>query len=150
MGVYHQGGVVPAQIWLGQQHDLGVEEVFWWKTYSPPVWLLGQNEMNTTDLMGMKAGDMIQRVHGAIGLCDGEGVKSAGLVAPRSSVELDAWMGRDSGSMTFEELSMTPNHLNLDDMDFEDDGLLGTWNRVVGRRGLVIWKVTRRCTWIAP
>ena len=36
-------------------------------------------------------------------------------------------------------------HLNLDDMDFGDDGVVETLRRVVGRRGLGIWKVERIC-----
>lgn len=36
-------------------------------------------------------------------------------------------------------------HVNLDDMDFGDDGVLPTLRRVVGRRGLGIWRVERVC-----
>lgn len=36
-------------------------------------------------------------------------------------------------------------HLNLDDLDFGDDGVLPTLRRVVGRRGLGIWRVERVC-----
>jgi GPI mannosyltransferase 4 len=36
-------------------------------------------------------------------------------------------------------------HVNLDDMDFGDDGVLETLRRVVGRRGLGIWRVERVC-----
>ncbi|KAI4213671.1 MAG: hypothetical protein LQ351_003637 [Letrouitia transgressa] len=79
MGVYHQGGVVPAQIWIGQQQGLGVRDVFWWKTYSPPVWLLGGNEtamgtaIATRDLMGMDMDSMAGRVMDSVGQCvDGQ------------------------------------------------------------------------------
>lgn len=52
MGVYHQGGVVPA---MAHVHDAGIGgTVVWWRTYSPPDWMLGTNPHNTTtvDLMG--------------------------------------------------------------------------------------------------
>lgn len=43
MGTLHQGGVVPA---LGQvaqiTNSLPINTVIWWKTYSPPIWLLGK------------------------------------------------------------------------------------------------------------
>ena len=45
-----------------------------------------------------------------------------------------------------EEVKRWNNHLNLDDLDFGGDG--GVWNeiwRVVGRRGLVLWRVERDC-----
>ncbi|KAL8722349.1 MAG: hypothetical protein Q9225_001139 [Loekoesia sp. 1 TL-2023] len=147
MGVYHQGGVIPAQLWLGQQqqHDLGFKEVFWWRTYSPPIWLLGGKEILTTDLMGMKTEKIIERVSGVIRGCGEKGDKSVGLVAPLSSVELDTWMEDARAQLSFEQLWLFKNHLNLDDLDFEEDGIRGTLERVVGRRGLVVWKVSRLC-----
>lgn len=36
-------------------------------------------------------------------------------------------------------------HINLDDMDFGDDGFMPTLTRVVGRRGLGVWRVEREC-----
>jgi len=36
-------------------------------------------------------------------------------------------------------------HINLDDMDFGDDGVVPTLSRVVGRRGLGVWRVEREC-----
>ncbi|KAL8908504.1 MAG: hypothetical protein Q9171_005422 [Xanthocarpia ochracea] len=142
MGIYHQGGVVPAQLWLGQ-HDVETTEVFWWRTYSPPVWLLGGKELVTVDLMGMKADEMMERISEALGDFKGDEPRSVGLVAPRSSVDLDLWIEKTKNEMLFEQLWMTKNHLNLDDLDFEEDGIRGTLRRVVGRRGLVIWKVSR-------
>ncbi|KAI4226095.1 MAG: hypothetical protein L6R36_003449 [Xanthoria steineri] len=145
MGIYHQGGVVPAQLWLGQQrqYDSGLSKVFWWRTYSPPVWLLGGGELLTVDLMGMKAEEMMDRVSGATEGYKGGDPTSVGLVAPKSSVDLDAWIEKTKSVMVFEQLWTTGNHLNLDDLDFEADGIVGTLERVVGRRGLVIWKVSR-------
>ena len=154
MGTYHQGGVVPAQIWLAQQQQGGVEsssaqarmtEVFWWRTYSPPTYLLGNSRINTTDLMGMPFVEMRRRVHGALAHeCD-TGAK-VGLVAPWSSVEVDKWTkeGKVSG-LRFEELWSWKKHLNLDDMDFQEDGIWSTLARVLGNRGLVVWGVQRLC-----
>ena len=145
MGIYHQGGVVPAQLWLGEQqpHDSEIAQVFWWRTYSPPVWLLGGKELVTVDLMGSKVEEMMDRVLGAIDGHKGDGPRSIGLVAPRSSVDLDAWITKTKNKIVFEQMWITKSHLNLDDLDVEEDGVRGTFERVVGRRGLVIWKVSR-------
>lgn len=145
MGIYHQGGVVSAQLWLGQQeqHNLTSTEVFWWRTYSPPVWLLGGTDIVTVDLMGMEVEEMLDKVSGATGGYEGGLPRSVGLVAPWSSGELDAWIDKMRSVMVFEQLWKTKNHLNLDDLDFGQDGIRATLERVVGRRGLVIWKVSR-------
>ncbi|KAL8673833.1 MAG: hypothetical protein Q9168_001745 [Polycauliona sp. 1 TL-2023] len=146
MGIYHQGGVVPAQLWLGEQQrqDRQLTQVFWWRTYSPPVWLLGGKELVTVDLMGMKADEMIDTVARAIDGNKGDEPRTVGLVAPRSSVDLDAWIEKTQSTMVFEKLWMAENHLNLDDLDFGEDGIRRTLERVVGRRGLVVWQVRRK------
>ena len=152
MGIYHQGGVIPAQIWLGQQNEsLGISEVLWWRTYSPPVWLLGGKNITTTDLMGMPFGDMMTRVDAGVGGC-GEQEQALGLVAPASSTELDTWISGKgelgasrAGSLRFEELWRYRRHLNLDDLDIGEEGIWVTSKRVVGRRGLVVWSVRRSC-----
>ena len=144
MGVYHQGGVVPVQIWLGQQRNLGVKEVFWWRTYSPPVWLLDGNRMRVTDLMGMNTEDMIAKVRSSIG--DACGGQAVGLVAPRSSIDLDVWSERTAdGDLAFEKLWTYTRHVGLDDLDIPADGLWGTVQRVLGRRGLTVWKIEKIC-----
>ena len=153
MGIYHQGGVIPAQIWLGQQNDsLGFEEVLWWRTYSPPVWLLGGNNITTTDLMGMPFEEAMKVVDVGVGGC-GDQRHAIGLVAPASSVELDPWIQRKDGSrggkeqgLVFREIWRYRRHLNLDDLDVGEEGIGGTLRRVVGRRGLVIWSVRRACS----
>ncbi len=149
MGVYHQGGIISAQLWLGQQvnSDLGLNEVFWWRTYSPPVWLLGGKEMLTTDLMGMTSEDMMARISGAIGGCGERRPRIVGLVAPLSSVDLEHWIeaSHSRGHFSFDRVWKTKQHLNLDDIDFDQDGIRGSIARVVGRRGLVIWKISRLC-----
>ena len=147
MGIYHQGGVVPAQLWLGQhQPDIANTQVFWWRTYSPPMWLLGGKGVPTVDLMGMKAEKMKERVVNVMGDCQARKSKSVGLVAPRSSLELDVWRKDAGEELDFERLWLHTRHLNLDDLDFEGDGVWGTLERAVGRRGLVIWKIRRNCS----
>lgn len=145
MGVFHQGGVVPAQIWLGQQRHLGVDRVLWWRTYSPPVWLLDGNEMQVTDLMGIPFEAMKARLEADIDGCGGPGV---GLVAPRSSTELDAWTrgpGTGEEGLAFEEVWRSARHVGLDDLDIAREGAWGSLKRVIGRRGLSVWRVRRRC-----
>ncbi|KAL8945362.1 MAG: hypothetical protein Q9211_000132 [Gyalolechia sp. 1 TL-2023] len=147
MGVYHQGGVVPAQLWLGQQqqHHLGVTHVFWWRTYSPPRWLLGGKETVTVDLMGIDAAEMMKRVSQAVGSCREKGPPAAGLIAPWSSVELDIWMKDSRAQLSFEKRWMSKNHLSFDDLDVGETGIRGTLERLVGRRGLVLWRISRIC-----
>lgn len=148
MGVYHQGGVVPAQTWLGQQTKLGVSmgEVFWWRTYSPPIWLLDHNPIRTTDLMGIPFATLQTQVETALGSeCNPN--ESVGLVAPYSSMEIDHWIvtSAENQAFAFEEIWRYGQHLNLDDLDIGEEGIWRTLGRVVGRRGLVVWKVRRVC-----
>ncbi|KAH7038878.1 GPI mannosyltransferase 4 [Macrophomina phaseolina] len=162
MGVYHQGGVIPAQMWIARSGEPAVTSVYWWKTYSPPVWLLnGKNEViNTVDLMGMKPDDMVGRVANGTSCSNAEldmgGKKGEReityLVAPKSATFLDAfsnqWVdgdGKEKRAFKLEEVWSYKHHLNLDDMDFGDDGVLQTLQRVVGRRGIVVWKVQKDC-----
>ena len=154
MGIYHQGGVVPAQTWLAQQQHSQSEnsiwqekmnEVLWWRTYSPPIYLLGNSGINTTDLMGIPYAEMQGRVQGVLGHDCNTGTK-VGLVAPWSSMELERWRneGKASG-LRFDELFRWQKHLNLDDVDFGEEGVWGTLARVLGKRGLVVWGLQRLC-----
>ena len=145
MGIYHQGGVIPTQSWLGHQKPLSphhMPEVIWWRTYSPPIWLLDHNPITTTDLMGIPFPDLQSRVDTALGpQCNTN--RSIGLVAPWSSTELDEqWTDRD---IVMEEVWRWSRHLNLDDLDVGGEGVWGTVRRVVGRRGLVVRRVRRVC-----
>jgi phosphatidylinositol glycan class Z len=142
MGVYHQGGIVEAQAYIRSQSDIG--QAFWWKTYSPPTWILGDRNDNlaTVDLMGLGKQDLKDQI------CTAAGQKtSAVLVAPRSAVFLDQFAvpeGPTANGLQLTERWSVRNHLNLDDMDFGDDGVVQTLSRVVGRRGLVVFDV--RCS----
>ena len=73
--------------------------------------------------------------------------RSVGLVAPYSSVEIDPWIAKSVKDETFafEEIWRSGLHLNLDDLDIGVEGLWRTLARVLGRRGLVVWKVKRLC-----
>lgn len=123
---------------------MGVGEIFWWRTYSPPVWLLDGNRLIVTDLMGMELEDMINRLKSGIG--DGCHRPGVGLVAPRSSTDLDAWTeGAGDGALVFDELWTHRRHVGLDDLDWAGDGVWQTLSRVVGRRGLTVWRVGWRC-----
>ncbi|GAB7362381.1 hypothetical protein MBLNU230_g2706t1 [Neophaeotheca triangularis] len=143
-GTYHQAGVVPAQSWIAQQDN--ISHVFWWKTYSPPRWLLdGKNvETRTTDLMGMKAWGMVGYLYGVIS-CEESG--STLLVAPSSAPFLDPWVGSEEflDGIRLSELWATRAHIGLDDLDFGDDGVVPTLQRVIGRRGLKVFNVEKKC-----
>ncbi|KAI9847785.1 MAG: alpha 1,2 mannosyltransferase [Sclerophora amabilis] len=161
MGTYHQGGVVPSQLFLATRQD--ATHAFWWRTYSPPIWLLdGKNEELTThDLMGMQPDLMIEELR-QYARCHGEGGEGTYLVAPTSATFLDQFRSAEQAVLAngkpkdrdakggSQELFLEPiwhysKHLNLDDLDFADDGVWGTLSRVVGRRGLDTWRVTRDC-----
>ncbi|KAL9055961.1 MAG: hypothetical protein Q9162_003257 [Coniocarpon cinnabarinum] len=148
MGIYHQAGVYPAQIWIEAQTPDVIPtnaNVFWWKTYSPPTWLLDgrNNELSTIDLMGLPQDQLQTRV------CDKAIEGPRMLVAPRSAAYLDQFLpasahleGSSDRMLLEQELWSIRTHLNLDDLDFGDDGIWPTFKRVLGRRGLVIWNVT--------
>jgi phosphatidylinositol glycan class Z len=153
MGSYHQGGIVPVQMHIAKSNET-ITHAFWWKTYSPPTWLLnGKNEeLTTVDLMGMPGDKMLEKVKASLPTCrtrrppqiqDGG---STYLVAPRSAYFLKPFQSPSlSGNISMEEVWSYTQHLNLDDMDFADDGFWKTMGRVVGDRGLVVWRVTRNC-----
>ncbi|TQS32013.1 hypothetical protein Golomagni_07687, partial [Golovinomyces magnicellulatus] len=69
MGIYHQGGIVPGQVFMSNQPD--ATQAIWWKTYSPPIWLLnGKNEvLQTKDVMGLKGDALLDQLTG-LATCD--------------------------------------------------------------------------------
>ena len=123
-----------------------MSEVFWWKTYSPPVWLLGRKGVKTWDLMGVDVDTMTSRVKNSVGPCVNGQSTGVGVVTPSSTTAFDAWMSNSATEFAFESLWMIRTHLNLDDLDFKNDGVWDTLQRVVGKRGLAVWKITRKCT----
>ncbi|KAJ5081347.1 hypothetical protein NUU61_009611 [Penicillium alfredii] len=154
MGVYHQGGVVPAQLAMRSivaTHSPTPQPaaVFWWKTYSPPRWLLGPDPdpaaaITTFDLMGLPGPDLIQQLDQAVPACTLP--SPVFLVAPSSATFLDQYAPTASpADLELHQRWSFRQHLNLDDLDFGDDGVLPTLKRVVGRRGLAVWAVQRVC-----
>lgn len=145
MGTFHQGGVVPMQLHLGQQKGLSqnISQVIWWRTYSPPVWLHGHNTIQTIDIMGVPFPSLEECVGATLGPECSLG-KRIGLVAPYSSIQLDEWINNTNGLKT-EKMWHYARHINLDDLDIGEEGAWDTVGRVVGRRGLTFWTVTRVC-----
>jgi GPI mannosyltransferase 4 len=186
MGVYHQGGVIPAQIAVPNlvPNSLNATgssatniEVFWWKTYPPPTYLLGPPpshptlhtplNISTVALQGMRQHDLLFLLMQHVPTCDPSLI--ARLNPHRVETEvyiaapLSAWRLPDdvypsvsdfSFAVEFDQpdvkfglrnLGTWRRHVNLDDMDFGDDGVTATLSRVVGRRGLGLWHVERVC-----
>ncbi|KAJ5232030.1 hypothetical protein N7468_004986 [Penicillium chermesinum] len=169
MGVYHQGGIVPTQLAMRSIVETntasqGIKSqpdasVFWWKTYSPPQWLLGPDQdldsgnssahIDTFDLMGIPGLEMIQRLDSAVPRCPFS--SPVYLVAPLSATFLDTYSAESSLSsphspnIQLYRLWSYRKHLNLDDLDFGEDGVLRTLRRILGRRGLGVWSVRRAC-----
>jgi phosphatidylinositol glycan class Z len=152
MGVYHQGGIVPVQTHIAKTNET-VSHTFWWKTYSPPIWLLnGKNEeLKTVDLMGMPGPQMLAELESVLPHCRTRRPpsidhRSVYLVAPKAAHFLKPYQDKlRNEEIILDEVWSYRRHLNLDDMDFADDGVWGTVRRVIGDRGLVISRVTRNC-----
>jgi len=144
MGVYHQGGIIQSQAYLRTQPDINF--AYWWKTYSPPTWILGDRNHNLTteDLMGLKSAVLEDHIcdwyrQHALGLD-----RKAVIVAPYSATFLDQFLDNDTSTancLSLRKRWSTEAHLNLDDVEFGDDGVLPTLSRVVGRRGIVIYDI---------
>jgi GPI mannosyltransferase 4 len=155
MGIYHQGGIVPGQVFMSNQPD--ATQAVWWKTYTPPIWLLnGKNEvLQTRDVMGMK-GELLMHELEKLATCDtpadrrnSEYLKEKNgtyLIAPMSATWLDPYLpNKGLEGLRFREVWRYRKHLNLDDLDFAEDGIWNTLSRVIGRRGLIAWRVTKSC-----
>jgi phosphatidylinositol glycan class Z len=155
MGIYHQGGIVPGQVFMSNQPD--ATNAIWWKTYMPPIWLLnGKNEvLRTQDVMSMQGATLLQELE-KLATCDtpadrrnNEYLKEKTgtyLIAPASAEWLDPYLpNKGLDGLRFREVWRYTRHLNLDDLDFAEDGVWNTLARVVGRRGLVAWRVTKSC-----
>ncbi|PHH63237.1 hypothetical protein CDD81_6189 [Ophiocordyceps australis] len=154
MGVYHQGGIIPGQVFMSGQPD--ATQAIWWKTYTPPIWLLnGKNEvLQTRDVMGLEGKKLLDQLT-ELATCDTPAdrrnkeylreTNGTYLIAPASATWLDPYLpNKGLQGLRFREVWRYRNHLNLDDLDFAD-GIWSTLSRVVGRRGLVAWRVTKSC-----
>ncbi|KIW97363.1 uncharacterized protein Z519_02755 [Cladophialophora bantiana CBS 173.52] len=203
MGIYHQGGIIPAQLALpslviqslntsqSEAHNI---EVFWWKTYPPPTFLLGSESLHpatnrslnisTVPLMGYPQSELVFMLMQHKPTCDPSLVERLILHREKTDIfvvaPLSAWrlggsntprtsskdlsaqipdfnypsvsnfsfaidMNGPPAQLSMTNLAVFRQHLNLDDLDFGDDGIWPTLERVVGRRGLGLWKVDRIC-----
>lgn len=200
MGVYHQGGIIPAQLAmpdtirtsLTNTHSTTTKavDVYWWKTYPPSLYMLGPPLHNplsssteelmitTYPLLGANKTTLLSSLTEHLPPCPGQltllskftnALTSSSnphqvlLVAPFAAWRFDPEEPVPSiSNFTFtlstplefgDELGLRLTHLetyrkhiNLDDMDFGDDGVVETLRRVVGRRGLGVWRVERGCS----
>lgn len=199
MGVYHQGGIISAQLAMPEiirtslfntHSEASHVEVNWWKTYPPSLFMLGAPshhpvtdeiiEITTNPLLGANRTTLLASLTAHLPLCDDQqsildritSVISAQqthqvlLAAPFSAWRFDSLskpiipplsnftftvpIDHDNGEETGQTLKLThlrtfSKHINLDDMDFGDDGVTATLSRVIGRRGLGVWRVEREC-----
>ncbi|KAI6250759.1 GPI mannosyltransferase [Erysiphe necator] len=151
MGVYHQGGVVPTQLFMSNQSN--ATHAIWWKTYPPPIWLLDGKSKNlkTHDLMGTNGLHMIAQLE-KLALCQSistnitarSKIEGTYLIAPLSAIFLDSYTS-NLESLHFQEVWRFRKHLNLDDLNLIEDGFWPTIKRIVGRRGIAAWRVTKIC-----
>jgi GPI mannosyltransferase 4 len=193
MGVYHQGGIIPTQLSMpslitksinnthSQAHNI---EVFWWKTYPPPTFLLGAESKHTTTnrplnissvpLMGFPQNELVFMLMQHMPTCDPSLLERLFLHKEKTDIfvvaPVAAWrlappdqpdwtytypplsnfsfaidMTQPPAQLQMTNLATYRKHINLDDMGFGDDGVWPTLQRVVGRRGLGVWKVDRMC-----
>jgi phosphatidylinositol glycan class Z len=102
--------------------------------------------------MGIPHDQMLERVKEVLPHCRTrkppkiDGVGATYLIAPRSANLQESCLDNSTQEeVTLYEVWNYRQHLNLDDMDFENDGVWKTLSRVVGGRGLVIWRVSKNC-----
>jgi phosphatidylinositol glycan class Z len=179
IGIYHQGGVIPAQIAMPQvvkSANTSEVTVFWWKTYPAPTYLIGaptldpdsNKPLNITgvSLMGLSEHSLKQTLLDSTYAADcagkppGSSPSSAVFLAAPLSAHLFDNQRADQaehfsigenekppsgGILFFKKEYVYHKHVNLDDLDFADDGVFGTLGRVLGRAGLGIWRVRRDC-----
>jgi phosphatidylinositol glycan class Z len=143
MGTYHQGGVVPMQMHIAQEDN--INHAFWWKTYSPPIWLLDGkiSDITTTDFMGAPIDHVLNSIDKVV-KCN---KKNQGivLVAPAAMTALDLLHAEKvTKGIALTQRWKYNSHISLDDLDF-DDGVFPALQRLFGRTGLVLWDVQKIC-----
>jgi GPI mannosyltransferase 4 len=163
MGSYHQGGVVPMQLHIAAASSsfaamAGIEaasqvkrKVIWWKTYMTPIWLLdGQiGRIETIDMMGAPFENLTSTLDAQVPACrkwiKGENV-IVELVAPFSATILDSMINAaENSDLILKESWRYNKHLSLDDLDIPSDGIWGTIKKLWEKRGLVLYRVERKC-----
>lgn len=108
--------------------------------------------------MGAKVVKLQEEVLSRLDCLDGVDSEKPGLgrkllVAPMSAQALDSAIfvsetaekgkQRNLLGFTLSRVYTYPRHLNLDDMDFGDDGFVPTIERVIGRRGIAVYEVRK-------
>lgn len=116
MGSLHQRGVITALEHL-KSSNLTNTTQFWWKTYSPPTWLLG--DLNTSndkvvDLFGIDIEELISTVESTLNSSDGQDIL---LISSRSSVPL---LENVSNRLRLDPIWGSKWHLDLDHFDIGD------------------------------
>ncbi|ODQ81597.1 glycosyltransferase family 22 protein [Babjeviella inositovora NRRL Y-12698] len=126
MGVYHQGGVIPVLAHLREENFTGVQ--IWWRTYSPPEWILGSKSMTILkpeSLQGLQALDTgadvlvdlmgagIEEVNAVLSIAK-ERFGSVLLVTPVASYNTNTFSVALDPSWTY------AYHLDMDHLDFGD------------------------------
>jgi GPI mannosyltransferase 4 len=149
-GIYHQAGIIPAQRFLESQPAGSVDKITWWHTYTPPVWLDGKldRKIEVKDLMGLDEDTLLGELYNK-GECEVDNKPRSLFVAPASAEFLDEYIDTHESpygiTIGLDELWRTERHTGLDDLDFANDGVWKTLRRVIGRRGLVVWQVNKKC-----
>ncbi|KAK3053857.1 alpha 1,2 mannosyltransferase [Extremus antarcticus] len=149
-GIYHQAGILPAQRFLARETN--TSQISWWRTYPPPTWLEGSflsPDAKVKDYMGFDFDQLVEELYNKAE-CQDERTSVSMLVAPLSAVELDDYLeyegsGIYGATIKLEEVWRTSRHVGLDDLDFAGEGVWKTLRRVVGRRGLAVWVINKKC-----
>ncbi|BFZ65098.1 alpha 1,2 mannosyltransferase [Saitoella coloradoensis] len=138
MGALHQGGVLPTLLAAKQQSAVcpsGERTMIWWETYTPPTWLLGSTPVNTRDMAGSDWNDVKSVLDASATSVPGQKwCAKTLLVAPVSAQKV---LG---GTKGLELVHVSPWHIGLDDLNFED-GVTKELKRVLGGLGLGVWAI---------
>lgn len=131
MGVFHQGGVIPALDFIHQNSLGGIH--IWWRTYSPPTWMLADdlnsfeyltinNESELYEISNIKQNLVID----TMGLNKNEFSKLLQLVSalkkpiyiitPSASFNLEL----KNSEFEFESIYHYKYHLDMDHLDFSN------------------------------
>lgn len=162
MGTFHQGGIVPAQTEFSERLSFA-ENVIWWKTYSPPIWILGKphgsvnvispdsdtNDDNVRfapiyrDYVEAPNRDELMTIVDLMGapetvVSDVLAMSPASLtyfVAPSSLVKKSPVLNQLVKNNYLTQVWFTYTHISLDNIDWSDLG--------ASAPGLAIWKLDK-------
>lgn len=135
MGIFHQGGVVPAVTHLhNDANNLnGVTQV-WWRSYSPPTWMMGlQNSTQFISVHDEKP-DFTFDKHKQNHIIDAMGSNPERLQKLLASVKQTsskvylitpiASFNQHFGAQPHRQVWLTNYHIDLDHLDFSDSASL--------------------------